>query len=281
MGMNEGGGTMIYQKIFTDEMPYKIGVGRLFEFPEHRHADFEMNFCISGEFDIFIDRKSYHVSEGCTTFVPSMCSHAIPKQENERSVLTLIVGTSFLKKHFNEFTSLIAEPKILDLNEDENLKIKELFLECAETIRSNDGKDELLIMGNIYKVFSLIKKTLSCDVVESAKESDFRKIENIEKALELIYYNYKEEISIDYAASITGYSKSNFCKIFKKIVGESFHKALNRQRASCAAGLLRMSNMSVSAIAVEVGFNETKAFCRVFKDIYGISPGEYRKNLKQ
>ena len=38
-----------------------------------------------------------------------------------------------------------------------------------------------------------------------------------EKALELIYYSYKEQITVEQAAELTGYSKSNFCKIFKII----------------------------------------------------------------
>ena len=50
---------MLYQKIFTYEKPYSIGVGQFGEFPEHRHADFECNFCLDGEFDIVIDRKNF------------------------------------------------------------------------------------------------------------------------------------------------------------------------------------------------------------------------------
>ena len=271
---------MIYQKIFTDEKPYHIGVGRLSEFPEHRHADFEMNFCVDGEFDIVIDRKTYHVSHGFTTFIPSMCSHAIPAQSNERNVVTMIVGTSFLKKHFNEFSKLITEPLIFDLNPPECVKIKELFLECADALKMGDAQEELLVIGNIYKMFYYLRKSLSCNHESEIKESDYRKIENIESALDLIYYNYKEPITVEYAASLTGYSKSNFCKIFKKVVGESFHQVLNRQRVNNAAGFLKMSNMSVTEIASEVGFSDAKAFCRVFKDVYGMTPGEYRKSEK-
>ena len=269
---------MIYQKIFTDEKPYNIGLGRFVEFPEHRHADFEMNFCVSGEFDIVINRRPYHVREGCVTFIPPMASHEIPNQTYERSVVTLIVGTTLLKKHFVDFSRLISEPTVFDLNCGENVYIKELFLECAETLKLGENKDELLLIGNVYKIFSLLKRNFSGDDPRENPENDLSKVENIEKALDLIHYNYKEEVTVERAALLTGYSKSNFCKIFKKIVGESFHKTLNRQRASNAVGLLKMSNMSVAEISIEVGFNETKAFCRVFKSIYGVSPGQYRKS---
>ena len=79
------------------------------------------------------------------------------------------------------------------------------------------------------------------------------------------------------AARAAGCSTSNFCRTFKTIVGESFHKRLNRHRISCALGLLRESSMQISDIAAEVGFPEAKSFCRVFRDIMGMTPGEYRR----
>ena len=96
-------------------------------------------------------------------------------------------------------------------------------------------------------------------------------MENTEKALELICYDYKEHITVERAAALTGYSRNNFCTIFKKVVGESFHRALNRQRVECAAQLLQVSDLSVAAVATEVGFTESKAFCRVFRKIYDIT----------
>ena len=268
---------MIYQKIFTDEQPYRVGIGPFLEFPEHRHADFEFNFCSSGGFDIIMDKKSYRVEAGYTTFIPSMCSHAVPTQEGDRNVITIIVGMSLLKKHFNEFSRLASEPGIYDLNKPEMQKLRELFLECAAFLRSQDEGAELLLTGNVYKIAGGFLQVLSNEGEKNITKVDLRKVENVEKALDLIHYHYKESITVEYAAEITGYSKSNFCKIFKKVVGESFHHALNRRRADNAAGLLKASDMSVADIATEVGFSESKAFCRVFKSVYGKTPGEYRK----
>ena len=268
---------MIYQKIFTDEKPYHIRIGQFSEFPEHRHADFEMNFCIEGSFDIVMDKKTYHVEAGQTTFIPSMCSHAVPSQTNERNVVTIIAGMALLKKHFTVFSRFASEPGVYDLNRPELQKLKELFLESAQVLHDEDEGTELLLTGNVYKIAAYLLRLLSDFGEKSPGKSDLRKVENVEKALDLIHYNYKQPVTVEYAAEITGYSKSNFCKIFKKVVGESFHQALNRRRADNAAGLLRASDMSVSDIATEVGFSESRACCRVFKSVYGVTPGEYRK----
>jgi AraC-like DNA-binding protein len=274
---------LLYQKIFSDDTPYYIGIGNLSKFPEHRHADFEFNYCVDGEFDIIIEKKKYHVGKGCMSFIPPMCSHEVPEQDDERQVMTLIVGVSLLKKHFSEFSKLAAKPCVYDFNKEENTRIKELFCESVN-IKRADSKSrgaELLITGNIYKILAYIFELLSYNENSEPAENDLRRVENVEKAIELIHSNYKEQLTLEYVSELTGYSKSNFCKIFKKVVGEGFHQSLNRHRAECAAGLLTVSNMSVADISEEVGFSEPKAFCRVFKAIYGITPGQYRKDKKQ
>ena len=269
---------MLYQKIFTYEKPYSIGVGQFGEFPEHRHADFECNFCLDGEFDIVIDRKNYHVTSGCTTVIPPMCSHAVPAQTSERHVVTLIFGMSLLKSEFEEFSKAVTEPTILDLNSPELVGVRDMFWECVQMLRASKAGDALLVTGNVYKISAGLFRALSRGEKTEMANSDFRKVKEVEKALELIYYRYKEPITVESAAELTGYSKSSFCKIFKTVVGESFHQALNHCRVNNAAGLLKFSNMSVADVAAEVGFSEAKAFCRVFKSIYGVSPGEYKKS---
>ncbi len=269
---------MIYQKIFTDETPYRISLAKFVRFPEHRHADIELNFCCEGEFDIMIDKKRYTVKKGEMAFIHPMTSHAIPDEQTENKVISVIVGVALLKKNFSEFSKSNFRLPVYDLNKAEGEKLRGFFLECADILRGGSRELELLITSNIYKICASLLSDLATHDSDAKDESDYRRIKNIEKALELIYYNYKEPLTIEKVAELTGYSKSNFCKIFKKTVGEGFHSALNRQRVTNAAGLLKVTNMPIADISAEVGFSEEKAFCRVFKKIYGITPGQYRKS---
>jgi AraC-like DNA-binding protein len=268
---------MLYQKIHSGETPYSVSIGGFSPFQEHRHADFVLNFCVEGSFDILADKKLHHVEAGCTTLLPPMCAHEIPGHENERTVLTLTVGMSLLKRHFSDFSRLTATARVYDLRTPENKRIYELLMECADIKKKGGATADLLLTGNIYKIFGYLfdAPTEVRDV--AAASTEYLKLENVEKALELIYYNYKEPLSVEYVAELTGYSKGNFCKIFKLTVGEGFHQALNRQRVSNAAAMLRATSASVADVASEVGFTETKSFCRVFKVIMGVTPGQYRR----
>jgi AraC-like DNA-binding protein len=269
---------MIYQKIFGADAPFKITYGSLAEFPEHRHGDLEFNFALEGGFEIMIEKRLFRVPEGSMTFIHSMEAHAVPPSDSERRVVTVIVGTALLKKHFAEFSRAAFPETVYDLSEYP--EIKELFSACANGMHPSGVGDTLVLEGCIYKLLGNIFDSLaiSAGKEKTVGETDLSKVENIERAFDLIYYNYKDPITVEDAARLTGYSKSNFCKIFKLTVGEGFHQALNRQRVSNAAAMLRASGASVADIASEVGFTETKSFCRVFKSIMGVTPGQYRRN---
>jgi AraC-like DNA-binding protein len=267
---------MFYQKIFGTDAPIKINVGNLPEFPEHRHGDLEMHFALKGEYDIMIEKQLHRVTEGSMSFVHSMESHAVPRSERlDRSIVVLIVGSSLLKKRFAEFSRAAFPESVYDLSD--HPRIRELFVECGELSHAIGSASELMLEGLVCQLLGRILMELSTSAPDRGQDADLRKVENIERALELIYYNYKEPITVEDAAKLTGYSKSNFCKIFKLTVGEGFHQALNRQRISNAAAMLKVSAASVTDISSEVGFSETKSFCRVFKSIMGVTPGQYRR----
>lgn len=269
---------MIYQNILPDASPYVVKTsGFSAGFPDHRHADIELHYCQSGSFEAVVDKKKYTVNAGEVLLVSPMASHAFPGQSAEgRLVLTVILGVSFLKEHFSAFSEGELRSPILRLSElDGGSELPELLHRTSELCSASE-RSALLIEGNLYKICHYLIEYMY-DTRASRGGTRLRAVAGIDKALELTYYNYAEPLTVEDAARLTGYSKSSFCRVFKEIVGESFHKTLNRQRIKASEGLLKETDASVSEIGAAVGFSETKAFCRVFKSINGLTPGEYRR----
>ena len=50
-------------------------------------------------------------------------------------------------------------------------------------------------------------------------------------------------------------------------------------RMDKSRSLLRLTNMSVSAVAKEVGYEDQLAFSKIFKKKFGVSPAQYRKKI--
>ena len=71
-------------------------------------------------------------------------------------------------------------------------------------------------------------------------------------------------------------SESYFSFLFKEEIGENFSNYLGRTRLEQAYQLLKASDINVSDIYHEVGYNNSHSFRRAFKKLYGMSPKEAR-----
>ena len=274
---------MLYQNILAQDEPFITRISEFAQkFPEHRHADIEMHYCLEGEIDILLDKKPYRLRKGELIFIEPMASHEVPVQKSNdpRRILSVIVGISFLKEHFNLFSKgRLRSPVFrIDASTKNNRELELLLTETAE-YSAKDRRARLLVQGNLYKICYYLSESFGDVGTDSSeKTSQMDSLENIDKALDLIYYDYRKPLTVHDAAEITGYSKSNFCRIFKKITGKTFHAVLNAQRVEVAARLLSESNLSVSEISELSGLCDAKKLCRIFKELKGETPGGYRKN---
>ncbi|MDR0785651.1 MAG: AraC family transcriptional regulator [Treponema sp.] len=78
-------------------------------------------------------------------------------------------------------------------------------------------------------------------------------------------------------ADAVGSSEDYITRIFRKEMGMSLWKYLNHYRVFMAVDLLIHSGATIAQIADKTGFQDQAYFCRVFKNIYGKSPGWFRK----
>lgn len=275
---------MEYERMRSLEEPYKLWIGVMGNPGVHRHSDLEFAYCFSGEFDMEVDKKICTVRTGDLLILSPMSSHGgLVTQRGDLHVLSAILGSSFLKNYFPGLPKINFQKQVFSLREGngESAELRNLLEETIQLCRDSSPIAALKKTGNLYKITAYLIEmfaTKADDIVP--KKGEIRKMESVERALDLIYSQYATELDVDAAAIVSGYSKSNFCRVFKEVVGESFHKRLNRYRIHCATGLLCETSMQIADIAVEVGFHETKSFCRVFREIMGTTPGEYRNVYK-
>jgi len=66
-------------------------------------------------------------------------------------------------------------------------------------------------------------------------------------------------------------------RIFRQLYGMSFHEKLIENRMTSAADLLKNSGLSIEVIGERLGYSTSAGFYTAFRDYYGMSPSEYRK----
>lgn len=84
-------------------------------------------------------------------------------------------------------------------------------------------------------------------------------------------------LDIGTVAQKAGYSRWYFQRLFNHATGIPLGKYIRARRMELAAELLVSTDMNVSDIIVEVGYESAAVFTRSFKKHFGITPGYYRK----
>jgi transcriptional regulator GlxA family with amidase domain len=89
-----------------------------------------------------------------------------------------------------------------------------------------------------------------------------------------------EEWSVHRLARVSGVSEAHFARSFKEAFGVPPHRYLLTRRLERAKALLRDTDVSITEIAFQTGWNSLGTFGRTFRDVIGESPGELRAREK-
>jgi signal transduction histidine kinase/AraC-like DNA-binding protein/ABC-type sugar transport system substrate-binding protein len=102
----------------------------------------------------------------------------------------------------------------------------------------------------------------------------------VKRAVAYLHQNYHKPLSRWEIANAIGVSENYLTHIFGRELGLSPWQYLNRYRIRQARELLRRTNDSVTAVALQVGFNDPAYFSRVFRKQVGVSPSTYREQAE-
>ncbi|MCD7864456.1 MAG: response regulator [Clostridiales bacterium] len=103
----------------------------------------------------------------------------------------------------------------------------------------------------------------------------------IEDVKDYIRQHYTEDLSIKELADVACVSQNYFSAMFKKETGQNYKAYLTSIRMEEALRLLRETDDKTYEIAERVGYNNVRRFVDAFKQIYSVSPMEYRKALRE
>ncbi len=269
---------MIYEDMIVGKRPYYVNFGRAAAYKVHRHPELEINLCVEGSYDLQLDKTQYTMSKNHLAIIGSMISHTrtVPEDSDALS-FSIEISPVLLLEFFEPFSNAVFPNPVFSLS-DCNPKLSELIYETYQLCQNRTGLTELLINGNLYKICYYIYEEFIQQTANNQRPENFRDIQKVEEAIALIHTHYAQPLTLKYVASHVQYSEGHFCRIFKKITGITFHNALNRCRVKNACCLLKETTRSISEIALQVGFTDTKTFCCVFKQYTGYTPRNFRKD---
>lgn len=100
----------------------------------------------------------------------------------------------------------------------------------------------------------------------------------INRVMDYIETHLHRDLTLDELASVAAFSKYHFHRIFYSETGETLFRFLQRVRIEKAAALLKAErDLSVTEVALRVGFSNPAAFSRAFRERFGLSASQWRR----
>ncbi|QGU96898.1 helix-turn-helix domain-containing protein [Clostridium bovifaecis] len=175
------------------------------------------------------------------------------------------------KKYINEIGS-----KIIKIS-------NKIGSKSNQVLNEEEYKHELKLLKDRESINRLIVNLLNSVFKDQLKNSvqwrlinDKHVSKNLEPALKYIEENYKEKISLEKAANVCNLSMYYFSKLFKRDTEMKFIDYISMYKVEKAKEMLKDTNVPVVNIAIDLGYDESGYFTKVFKKIVGLTPSEYR-----
>lgn len=103
----------------------------------------------------------------------------------------------------------------------------------------------------------------------------------VQRAIAFLSANYAQPLTLEDAAAAAGYSPAYFSRVFREETGVTYRAYLNRIRIERSKLLLLSGPVSVAEVCQRVGFSDQSYFCKVFRELEGVSPDRFRKRSRR
>ncbi|MBW5445703.1 response regulator [Cohnella sp. CFH 77786] len=153
----------------------------------------------------------------------------------------------------------------------------------AEEQEGNKGSiEQLVAMHRLQDMHDYVKSYIS-DIMHLLEEKRNNKDKYIvDRVIRLIDERYGSGgLSLTMLAEEVFVSPNHLNTMFKKVTGRTVHQYLADIRMSKAEELLRTTKLKVSEIAGRIGVSNFSYFCSIFKQQFGMSPGEYQELMQR
>lgn len=253
------------------------------DYPMHWHPALEIVMPTVGGYKMRFSNSELDLREGDICIVCPGCLHGMIAPENGRRII-FQSNTNFLRfmREVEVLISFMSPYVIITPEEYPTIHetLKNYMNEIKETYIGGATFAEVTIYSKLLEMLVLIGKNTSKN--RSSVNEEYYPAAREEYATKFVeicdYINAhcSEDLKLDDVASMSGFSKFYFERLFKQFTGTSFYKYVNQKRIVKAQELLIEPGNSVTDVALNCGFTSISSFIRMFKLQKGCTPTEFK-----
>lgn len=239
----------------------------------HFHKEIEIIYVKKGESVYTINDKTYCVKSNNILIIFPYQLHSCKYISSDCVHQILNFNMDFIEDFSIRFAEYYFEAplfcsKEINIFTKKSFNMIDILSQCEENSSFYKEKGYLtVILGDLFFKHELSKRASSSD------------IRILLKAESLLEENHSI-INTNELFHKLGITQTTFKNALKNTLNISLTSFININRINYAIELLATSNLSITDIIYESGFNSTQSFFRQFKKTTGITPGKYKKEKK-
>lgn len=264
----------------NEGLPFKMFIfegrnGNYFR-DKHWHRSLEIFAVFEGSLTFFINQERYPLFAGEFMVVNSNEIHSVDSPVPNMTVVVQIPLKMF-EEYFTgeQFISFTHDPKAQDE------KVMGVISDIYRVYTERKCGYNLKVQSLFYELlYLMVTKYREKDVSPELVRKN-HKLSRLSVIAVYVKEHYKDALSLERLAEIFGYSPAYLSRMFQKYAGINYKSYLQGVRVEHAYQELANTESTISEIALENGFPNSKAFARVFLKKYGVLPSEFRKRTRK
>jgi AraC-type DNA-binding domain-containing proteins len=245
----------------------------------HWHEFFEIEIILSGECRQSLNGINYEFSAGMLTLLSPTDYHELVFKDNVE-LITIMFDESILPDYYKNILYQLSEARIF--NPVKQMYNKIVYIANAmldESMIEKEDKQQYLSNLLCCIISDIHYLRISDSKLSAVNDSLPADTTSIQKALYYTHVHFRDNPSLDEVAEIAHYTKNYFCAAFKNTLGKTYVSYLNELKLNYAKKVLVTTELRVSEICYQSGFESLSNFLKCFRAEFGISPQKYRQQF--
>ncbi|MBQ4640394.1 MAG: helix-turn-helix transcriptional regulator [Clostridia bacterium] len=256
------------------------------DYPRHWHTDFELIMPLSAGYTVLIDNREYALTEGDILLIPPGVIHSLKAPERGERLIVQVSCVLANQMHgfydeLRHFYPCLHVRKVTPMLEDVCAFLQQTMLEMYDEYMLRGPLFNYYISARCTQMFITLARNRKAFITHESDRRYAKSVDGFLRVCDYIHNHCHEKLDVEMLSAVAGYSKSHFVRMFKEFADVSCVDYIQQQRVALAKQLLMDPENSIMDIVTRSGFGSVASFNRVFKQLTGQTPTQYRKTLRQ
>jgi AraC-like DNA-binding protein len=276
---------MLKEKLyFEDEMPIRVTIADIKDYPIHFHDDMEIVFVLSGSLNMRSGFFKNTMHTGDIYIMNPKDVHSYSATDEPNITLLLHIDSGYFSEYYPDWSKSFFVTDMDDPSTEEMENMRDFLARIIMEVMENGDGYLQRVVEHAHGLITLLMDEFRFFALEKGRfvnDSQHKKNKivagRMDRIQDYLYDNYFRKVTLQEIGDREHLSIYYLSHVIKEATGLSYKEFLNFIRVEESEKLLLGSDMKISAISESVGFSAVRYYIKYFIKWFGMDPKLYRE----